>query len=69
MMWVHQNMPEYLQYIKYCLYIYICVCFAVVGLDYKLYKIHNTYIKIIHNVNYFKQNYEIFQAVHHMSSF
>jgi len=47
----------------------ICMCFAVVGLDYKLYKIHSSYIKIIHNINYFLQNYEIFQALHHTSSF
>jgi len=48
----------------------IYICCAVVGLDYKQYKIHRTYIKIIRNINsYFMQNYEIFQAFHHVSSF
>jgi hypothetical protein len=48
----------------------IYICCAVVDLDNKLYKIHSTNIKINHNINsYFMQNYEIFQAFHHMSSF
>ena len=44
MKWVHRNV-EYVQYIKYCLYIYICSAF--VGLDNKLYKMHGTYIEIV----------------------
>jgi hypothetical protein len=52
-----------------CVCVCVCVRVAVVGLNYKLYKIHSMYIKIIHNINYFMQNYEIFQALHRKSSF
>ena len=41
---------KYLRYIQHCLYIYIYIYIyiysAFVGLDNKLYKVHDTYIKI-----------------------